>query len=98
MSTADTTAHPSPDPDTGAPSPAPAGVPAPAPLAYRSGPAPMAVFLGVAGVLLAVAVLVGEVADVTIPWSGLGPWLVVGSGLLVVLVGLLGLRANRRQE
>lgn len=102
MSTDDTTVNPTPDsPDTGADprptTPAPA-VPAPVPPVYRSGPAPLAVFLGVAGILLAVAVLVGEVADVTIPWSGLGPWMVVGSGLLVVLVGLLGLRANRRQD
>lgn len=104
MSTDDTTVHPSPDPspgssaDTSATPAAPPAVPAPGPVPYRSGPAPMALFLGVAGVLLAVAVLVGEVADLTIPWSNLGPWVVVGSGLLVVLVGLLGLRANRRQD
>ncbi|WP_299443410.1 hypothetical protein [uncultured Phycicoccus sp.] len=106
MSTDDTTVHPTPDtpdsPDPGADpratASAPASGPAPAPPVYRSGPAPLAVFLGVAGLLLAVGVLVGELADVTIPWSGLGPWMVVGSGLLVVLVGLLGLRANRRQD
>ncbi len=103
MSTDDTTVTPIPDgPDTGADphatTPAPPAGPAPAPPVYRSGPAPLAVFLGAAGLLLAVAVLVGELADVAIPWSGLGPWMVVGSGLLVVLVGLLGLRANRRQD
>lgn len=74
---------------------APAAPPAPL---HKSGPAPFAVLLGTLGLLTALAVVLSEVADVSIPWSGLGPWLVVGGGLAVVLVGLLGMRASRPQD
>lgn len=65
---------------------------------YRPGPAPFALVLGVLGLLVAGVVLLAEVAEVGVPWSALGPWTVVAGGLLVVLVGLLGLRGDRRRE
>lgn len=66
--------------------------------AYRRGPAPFGLFLGIVGLVVAFAVFLTEVTDVAVPWSDLGPWVVVGGGLLVVLVGVLGLRANRAQD
>ena len=68
------------------------GVPAPV---FRRGPAPFALLLGVLGLAVAVGVLVGETVDLAVDWSVLGPWTVVAGGLLVVVVGLLGLRSNR---
>lgn len=68
--------------------------PRPAPLA---GPAPFPVVLGILGLLLAGSVLVAETTEVSLPWSDLGPWSVVVGGLVVVLVGVLGLRSNRRR-
>ena len=78
--------HPSGE-DTAGP-----GVPAPV---FRRGPAPFALLLGVLGLAVAVGVLVGETVDLAVDWSVLGPWTVVAGGLLVVVVGLLGLRSNR---
>ena len=69
-----------------------------APPVYRRGPAPFGIVLAVLGLAVAVGALVSELADVTVPWSDLGPWAVVAGGLLVVLVGLLGLRANRGSD
>ncbi|QKE85689.1 hypothetical protein [Arthrobacter sp. NEB 688] len=69
--------------------------PAPVEQRWRRGPAPFALILGVLGLVTAGAVIVTEVADVSIPWSDLGPWTVVAGGALVVLVGLLGLRGSR---
>lgn len=70
---------------------------APAPT-YRQGPAPFGLFLGIVGLVLAGAVLLTELTDVTVPWDDLGPWVVVAGGLLVVLMGLLGLRASRSED
>lgn len=72
--------------------------PAPVEPRWRRGPAPFALLLGVLGLVTAGAVVVSEVADVSIPWSDLGPWTVVAGGVLVVLVGLLGLRGSRERE
>ncbi|MBR7743610.1 hypothetical protein KC207_09940 [Phycicoccus sp. BSK3Z-2] len=68
----------------------------PGPL-HRRGPAPFALLLGTLGLLLALAVLVGESVDLSPDWSVLGPWAVVAGGLLVVVVGLLGIRSNRTE-
>lgn len=65
---------------------------------YRSGPAPFALLLGILGLLTAGAVLVTELTDVSVPWSDLGPWTIVGGGALVLLVGLVGLRSSRSQD
>ena len=73
-------------------------VPGPVEPRWRRGPAPFALLLGILGLVTAGAVVVSEVADVSIPWSDLGPWTVVAGGVLVVLVGLLGLRGSRERE
>ncbi len=73
----------------------PAGPPAPR---YRSGPAPFAVLLGILGLATAGAVLISELADVRVPWADLGPWTIVAGGVLVLLVGVVGLRSNRGQD
>lgn len=78
--------------DPAAPPPAP-----PAPV-HRRGPAPFGLLIAVLGLAVAGSVLLTEVADVSVPWSRLGPLVVVAGGLLVVLVGLLGLRAGRAQD
>lgn len=84
-----TTATATAEPTTTATAPAPT---------YRQGPAPFGLFLGVVGLVLAGAVLLYELTDVSVPWADLGPWIVVAGGLLVVLMGLLGLRASRSQH
>ncbi len=65
---------------------------------YRSGPAPFALLLGILGLVTAGAVLLTELADVTLPWNDLGPWTIVAGGAVVLLVGLIGLRSNRAQD
>jgi hypothetical protein len=65
---------------------------------YVKGPAPFAVVLGLLGLVVAAATLVTEVVGIDVPWDDLGPWSVVGAGVLVLLVGGLGLRASRSQD
>ena len=79
-----------------APAPAPATTP-PAPT-YLAGPAPFPILLGLLGVLLAIGVVVGEITDLTLPWTDLGPWSVVAAGLVVLVVGAIGLRSSRSRE
>lgn len=62
------------------------------------GASPFAIVLGLLGLLLAGAVLVGELTDLTFPWADLGPWTVVAAGLVIVLVGAIGLRSSRRTQ
>lgn len=76
----------------------PVSTPTPGTPVHRRGPAPFALLIAVLGLVVAASVLLTEVADVSVPWSTLGPWVVVAGGLLVVLVGLIGLRANRVQD
>jgi len=83
-----------------APAPAPAAphIPAPPPAAgttWLKGPAPFALVLGLLGLLVAAAVLINELADVSLPWQNLGPWSVVAAGVVVLLVGAIGLRSSR---
>ena len=78
-----------------APAPAPATPPAPT---YLAGPAPFPILLGLLGVLLAIGVVVGELTDLTLPWTDLGPWSVVAAGLVVLIVGAIGLRSSRSRE
>ncbi len=63
---------------------------------WLPGASPFAIVLGLLGLLLAGAVLVGELTDLTFPWADLGPWTVVAAGLVIVLVGAIGLRSSRR--
>lgn len=85
--TADRPAHPSSGP-----------APVPPAREYVKGPAPFAVVLGLLGLVVAAATLFTEVVGIDVPWDDLGPWSVVGAGVLVLLVGGLGLRASRSQD
>ena len=62
------------------------------------GPAPFAIILGILGLVVAGAVLLGELTDVSLPWNDLGPWSVVAAGLVVLLVGAIGLRSSRSRS
>lgn len=63
---------------------------------YRTGPAPFPILLGLLGLLTALGVLVAEWTDLSLPWTDLGPWTIVLVGLVVVVVGVLGLRSSTR--
>lgn len=56
------------------------------------GPAPFAVLLGVACLVVAGVGLAVQVSDLTIDWAVAGPVTIVVGGLLLVVVGWLGLR------
>ena len=68
------------------------------PREFVKGPAPFAVVLGLLGLVVAAVTLFSEIVGFDIPWGDLGPWSVVGAGVLVLLVGGLGLRASRGQD
>ena len=98
-----TTALPVPPAATTASGPTAVGTPRPATTApadgpWLDGPAPFAIVLGLLGLLTAGAVLLTELTDVTFPWADLGPWTVVAAGLVVVIVGVIGLRSSRRSQ
>lgn len=99
MSTPDTPRDETPGPaaDTTLRPATPAAAPAPPPREYVRGPAPFAVVLGVLGLVVAAVTLFTEVVGVDVPWDELGPWSVVGAGLVVLVVGALGLRSSRDQ-
>lgn len=65
---------------------------------YVRGPAPFAVVLGLLGLVVAAVTLFTEIVGFDVPWGDLGPWTVVGAGVLVLLVGGLGLRASRGRD
>ena len=80
-------------PSYAAPHPAPAtqyAVPE-----FKTGPAPMTSVVGLLGLLTAIAVLVSQATDLAIPWGVVGPVAVVGAGVLLVVLGLAGLRGQR---
>lgn len=62
---------------------------------YKAGPAPFALTLALLGLLTAAGVLVAELTDVDVAWDDLGPWTAVGLGVVIVVVGVIGLRSNR---
>ena len=62
---------------------------------YKSGPAPMTSVVGLLGLLTVLAVLLAQATDLDIPWGVVGPVAVVGSGVLLVVLGLAGLRGQR---
>ncbi|MGL5910221.1 MAG: hypothetical protein ACRCZP_09480, partial [Phycicoccus sp.] len=71
---------------------APPAAPAPT---YRTGPAPVALVIGLLGLVLAISVLLTEVTELGVPWDDVGPWSVVVAGAVILLVGTLGLRSSR---
>jgi len=62
---------------------------------FKSGPAPTTSVFGLLGLLTAIAVLVTQATDLDIPWGVVGPVAVVGAGVLLVVLGLAGLRGQR---
>ena len=70
--------------------PAPSAMPE-----YKSSPAPTTSVFGLLGLLTAIAVLVSKSTDLDIPWGVVGPVAVVGAGVLLVVLGLAGLRGQR---
>lgn len=62
---------------------------------FTSGPAPTTSVIGLLGLLTAIAVLVTQATDLDIPWGVVGPVAVVGAGVLLVVLGLAGLRGQR---
>ncbi|KGN39984.1 hypothetical protein [Knoellia aerolata] len=62
---------------------------------FRSGPAPTTSVVGLLGLLTTIAVLVSQATDLDIPWGVVGPVAVVGAGVLLVVLGLAGLRGQR---
>ncbi|KRE43872.1 hypothetical protein [Knoellia sp. Soil729] len=62
---------------------------------FRTGPAPVTSLIGLLGLLTAIAVLVSQATDLDIPWGVVGPVVVVGAGVLLVVLGLAGLRGQR---
>ena len=62
---------------------------------FRTGPAPVTSVIGLLGLLTAIAVLVSQATDLDIPWGVVGPVVVVGAGVLLVVLGLAGLRGQR---
>ena len=62
---------------------------------FRSGPAPTTTLVGLLGLLTTIAVLVSQATDLDIPWGVVGPVAVVGAGVLLVVLGLAGLRGQR---
>lgn len=62
---------------------------------YKSGPAPTTSVVGLLGLLTVIAVLVAQATDLDIPWGVVGPVAVVGAGVLLVVLGLAGLRGQR---
>lgn len=62
---------------------------------FKSGPAPTTSVVGLLGLLTVIAVLVAQATDLDIPWGVVGPVAVVGAGVLLVVLGLAGLRGQR---
>ncbi|EAP97314.1 hypothetical protein JNB_17628 [Janibacter sp. HTCC2649] len=62
---------------------------------YKSSPAPTTSVFGLLGLLTAIAVLISKSTDLDIPWGVVGPVAVVGAGVLLVVLGLAGLRGQR---
>lgn len=65
---------------------------------YKSGPAPTTSVVGLLGLLTVIAVLVTQATDFDIAWGVVGPVAVVGAGVLLVVLGLAGLRGQRFRD
>ena len=62
---------------------------------FKSGPAPTTSVVGLLGLLTVIAVLVAQATDLDVAWNVVGPVAVVGAGVLLVVLGLAGLRGQR---
>ena len=62
---------------------------------FKSGPAPTTSVVGLLGLLTVIAVLIAQATDLDIAWDVVGPVAVVGAGVLLVVLGLAGLRGQR---
>ena len=62
---------------------------------FRSGPAPTTTIVGLLGLLTTISILVTQATDLDIPWGVVGPVAVVGAGVLLVVLGLAGLRGQQ---
>lgn len=67
----------------------------------RAGTAPrrpraMSILVGLFSLAVAGFVLATELGSLTIDWSTSGPYLVIGSGLVIAVVGAVGLVGARR--
>ena len=62
---------------------------------FRSSPAPTTTIVGFLGLLTTITILVTQATDLDIPWGVVGPLAVVGAGVLLVVLGLAGLRGQR---
>jgi hypothetical protein len=60
------------------------------------GPSPWTVVYGLIALAVAVVVFVTTATTTDIDWSTAGPATVVGFGVVLVLLGLLGMRSRRR--
>lgn len=62
----------------------------------KTGPAPFTVVFGLVLLVVAGLAFAGEVTDFEINWPVTGPSVVVGLGVVLVLLGLLGMRRRTR--
>lgn len=78
------------------PRPVPAAAPPASPAPPPASPAIGTVLLGLALLALSLSVLVQQLRPQPVDWARIGPYAVIGSGLLLAALGALGLRARRR--
>ncbi len=71
---------------------------APAPVPVETSPAPFPIIVGLVGLVVAITAIVSRAADLTIDWGRAGPITVVGAGLVLVALGLVGMRGQRRRR
>lgn len=88
--------------DTPAPEPAQAPAAAPSSPAgrvqppRRTGPAPVSIVVGLVGLLVALGAGFSASTDLDPDWASIIPLAVVAVGLVIVVLGLAGLRSQRR--
>lgn len=64
---------------------------------YRSGPAVVPIIVGLFGLLVAGLVLIQTATDIRLDWAKVGPVSIVVGGIVLMGLGLLGMR-NRSRE
>lgn len=71
---------------------APASRPVTSEPAWLTGPAPTPVIIGLIGLLTLVFTAVWSLTEATVNWSVAAPAAIIGIGLVIVVLGLTGLR------